>query len=163
MTLSRFLRDYLYISLGGSRYGLPRQMWALFATMALGDLWHGAGLTFVAWGVMHGIGLALGVFWRRAGLTMPRPIGWSMTFLYVLLCWILFRASSFEGASNMFHSLVNLSNLGRQWPQASTLLIACAAFTSIFVPQAWQLTERLKPSRLGAFAVGGLATLALLA
>ena len=71
MTLSRFLRDYLYIPLGGSRRGLAVQLWALFATMALGGLWHGAGLTFVAWGVAHGLGLGAGVLWRRAGLTMP--------------------------------------------------------------------------------------------
>ena len=57
MTLSRFLRDYLYIPLGGNRHGLPRQLWALFATMTLGGLWHGAGLTFVAWGVAHGLAL----------------------------------------------------------------------------------------------------------
>ena len=73
MTLSRFLRDYLYIPLGGSRSGLPTQVWALFATMALGGLWHGAGLNFVAWGAAHGVALAVGVLWRRAGLAMPRP------------------------------------------------------------------------------------------
>ena len=57
MTLSRFLRDYLYIPLGGSRAGLPRQLLALVVTMTLGGLWHGAGLTFVAWGLAHGVGL----------------------------------------------------------------------------------------------------------
>ena len=71
MTLSRFLRDYLYIPLGGSRNGLAVQMFALFATMTLGGLWHGAGLTFVAWGVAHGLGLVAGVLWRRGGLSMP--------------------------------------------------------------------------------------------
>ncbi len=60
MTLSRFLRDYLYIPFGGNRYGLPRQLGALFATMTLGGLWHGAGLTFLAWGALHGAGLGAG-------------------------------------------------------------------------------------------------------
>ena len=55
MTLSRFLRDYLYIAMGGNRKGLAMQVAALFATMTLGGLWHGAGLTFVAWGAAHGL------------------------------------------------------------------------------------------------------------
>ena len=96
MTLSRFLRDYLYIPLGGSKRGLAVQLWALFATMALGGLWHGAGLTFVAWGVAHGVGLGAGVLWRRAGLTMPAWLGWALTFIFVVLAWVPFRAASFD-------------------------------------------------------------------
>ncbi|MFD0937699.1 MBOAT family O-acyltransferase, partial [Methylobacterium trifolii] len=65
MTLSRFLRDYLYIALGGNRRGLALQLGALFATMTLGGLWHGAGLTFLAWGALHGLGLGAGVLGRR--------------------------------------------------------------------------------------------------
>src|SRR3712207_1347483 len=71
MTLSRFLRDYLYIALGGSRRGLAIQLAALTATMTLGGLWHGAGWTFVVWGALHGIGLSVAVLWRKAGYTMP--------------------------------------------------------------------------------------------
>lgn len=163
MTLSRFLRDYLYIPLGGSRHGLPLQIWALFATMALGGLWHGAGLTFVAWGIMHGVGLGAGVLWRRAGMTMPKLLGWPLTFLYVLFCWILFRASSFESAGRMFRSLVYPGELGRAWSDRSITLIVVASFTAIVVPQAWQLADRLRPSRPGAFAVGALAAIAMLA
>jgi len=83
MTLSRFLRDYLYVPLGGSRHGLAVQLFALLATMALGGLWHGAGLTFVAWGVAHGLGLGAGVLWRKAGLRMPELAGWAITFAFV--------------------------------------------------------------------------------
>src|SRR5581483_7927965 len=74
MTLSRFLRDYLYIPLGGNRHGLPRQIAALLITMALGGLWHGAGWTFVIWGILHGIGLAAGVLWRRWFVPISRPM-----------------------------------------------------------------------------------------
>lgn len=163
MTLSRFLRDYLYIPLGGSRHGLPRQVWALFATMALGGLWHGAGLTFIAWGIMHGIGLGAGVLWRRLGLAMPRVIGWLLTFSYVLFCWVLFRATSFRNAGNMFHSMLDPIDRGAAWSSASIYLISAASIAAIIVPQAWQLTDRMKPSRIGAFAVGALAAAALLA
>ncbi len=74
MTLSRFLRDYLYIPLGGNRLGLPVQLGALLVTMTLGGLWHGASLTFVAWGLLHGAGLGAEVLWRRAGLAMPKAL-----------------------------------------------------------------------------------------
>ena len=67
MTLSRFLRDYLYIAMGGNRKGLAIQLGALVTTMTLGGLWHGAGLNFVAWGAAHGLVLGAGVLWRRAG------------------------------------------------------------------------------------------------
>ncbi|MGL4728265.1 MAG: MBOAT family O-acyltransferase, partial [Bosea sp. (in: a-proteobacteria)] len=105
MTLSRFLRDYLYIPLGGSKYGLPIQLWALFATMALGGLWHGASWTFVAWGVAHGLGLCVGVLWRKAGLPMPMVLGWALTFIFVMLCWVLFRAQTFEAAMLIYKGL----------------------------------------------------------
>ena len=99
MTLSRFLRDYLYIPLGGSRHGLPMQVWALFATMALGGLWHGAGLTFVAWGVAHGLALIVGAVLAARRLPMPAALGWLLTFLFVMLCWVLFRAADLRGGA----------------------------------------------------------------
>ena len=71
ITLSRFLRDYLYIPLGGNRFGLPRQIYALMATMILGGLWHGAGWTFVLWGAWHGIGLVGNHLWKKHGLSNP--------------------------------------------------------------------------------------------
>jgi len=101
MTLSRWLRDYLYIPLGGSRLGPGRTYLNLLVTMALGGLWHGAALTFVAWGVFHGAGLAA----ERAlagvarGWRPPPAVGtWLgrlVTFHFVCLGWVLFRAQSF--------------------------------------------------------------------
>ncbi|MHA1113855.1 MAG: MBOAT family O-acyltransferase, partial [Alphaproteobacteria bacterium] len=95
MTLSRFLRDYLYIALGGNRRGRGLQMAFLMATMLLGGLWHGAGWTFVAWGGLHGLGLMVNHVWSRAGLRMPALSGWVLTFLFVMVGWVLFRAESF--------------------------------------------------------------------
>jgi D-alanyl-lipoteichoic acid acyltransferase DltB (MBOAT superfamily) len=80
MTLSRFLRDYLYIPLGGSRFGLPRHLAALLTTMVLGGLWHGAGWPFVLWGAAHGCALAIEALWRRAMPTIPPVAGWGLTF-----------------------------------------------------------------------------------
>jgi alginate O-acetyltransferase complex protein AlgI len=149
MTLSRFLRDYLYIPLGGSRHGLPVQLWALFATMALGGLWHGAGLTFVAWGVAHGIGLGAGLLWRKAGLRMPVLAGWAVTFLFVVLTWVLFRAPSFDAALLVYKGLFGFApvGVGFRW---RTLAIAAAV--AAIGPSAWALAHRMPPWRTLAVA-----------
>lgn len=149
MTLSRFLRDYLYFPLGGSKHGLPLQLWALFATMALGGLWHGASWTFVAWGVAHGIGLGVGVLWRRQGLPMPAPLGWALTFLFVLLCWVLFRAQTFEAAIAIYQGLLGLNGLGTGFKWRS---IAIAAAVALVGPTAWAFVHGVKPYRWVAIA-----------
>jgi D-alanyl-lipoteichoic acid acyltransferase DltB (MBOAT superfamily) len=158
MTLSRFLRDYLYIALGGSRHGLPTQIWALFATMALGGLWHGAGLTFVAWGAAHGVALIVALLWRRAGWPMPPLLGWLLTFVFVALCWVLFRATSFEAALAIYKGLFGLAPLGTGFKWRA--LLPAAAF-AIIGPTAWALVHRLPPARWLAFAAGVLFVLIL--
>ena len=149
MTLSRFLRDYLYVALGGNRHGLVVQLLALFATMALGGLWHGAGWTFVAWGVAHGLGLGLGVLWRRAGLRMPLVVGWLLTFVFVMLTWVLFRAGTFDVALKMFKALFGFAELGRGFKWRS---IAVAALVATIGPTAWAFVHRLPPWRSIAVA-----------
>jgi alginate O-acetyltransferase complex protein AlgI len=158
MTLSRFLRDYLYIALGGSKHGLPRQIWALFATMALGGLWHGAGLTFVAWGAAHGLALIAALLWRRAGWPMPAPLGWFLTFLFVTLCWVLFRATNFEAALAIYKGLFGLAPLGTGFKWRA--LLPAAAF-AIIGPTAWALVHKLPPARWLAVVAGVLFVLIL--
>lgn len=109
MTLSRFLRDYLYIPLGGNRRGEARRHANLIVTMLLGGLWHGAGWTFVIWGAWHGLLLALHSAWSRAlellnirlpaAAAMPmRVAGWALTFLSVVVGWVFFRARDLPSA-----------------------------------------------------------------
>ncbi|MCW5751608.1 MAG: MBOAT family protein [Alphaproteobacteria bacterium] len=106
MTLSRFLRDYVYIGLGGARKGKARRYGNLFVTMLLGGLWHGAAWTFVAWGALHGFYLVVNHAWRYVRARLPvgpvggaeRLAGWLVTFLAVVVGWVLFRATSFESA-----------------------------------------------------------------
>ena len=95
ITLSRWLRDYLYIPLGGSRSGSGRTLCNLFLTFLLGGLWHGAAWTFVLWGAMHGAALAVHRLWRNTGRSLPRLIAWPSTFLFLNLAWIVFRAKDF--------------------------------------------------------------------
>lgn len=96
VTLSHWLRDYLYIPLGGNRRGEARQYANLMITMILGGLWHGANWTFVLWGFLHGSALALVHALRlplqRAGLTVPRWLGFGLTFQFVTFAWVFFRA-----------------------------------------------------------------------
>jgi D-alanyl-lipoteichoic acid acyltransferase DltB (MBOAT superfamily) len=158
MTLSRFLRDYLYIPLGGSRHGLPMQIWALFATMALGGLWHGAGLSFVAWGVAHGVGLGVGVLWRRAGLTMPTWLGWALTFLFVVLCWVPFRATSVDAALRIYEALFGFAPLGGGFKWRTLVVPALIATIG---PTAWTFVHKLPPWRSIAVAFGVVFTIVL--
>ncbi len=111
MTLSRWLRDYLYISLGGNRRGRLLTYRNLILTMVLGGLWHGAALTFIVWGLVHGLGLAIERWWGERQQALQRParamIGqvWFQrffTFHIVCLAWVLFRATSFDKALEIY-------------------------------------------------------------
>jgi len=119
ITLSRFLRDYLYIPLGGNRKGMPRRYLNLMIVMFLGGLWHGAGWTFVAWGTLHGLYLIINSGFQTvrnaAGRKSSGP-GWLgsglsqiVTFTAVVIAWVLFRAESFNGAQNILSGMAGLN------------------------------------------------------
>jgi alginate O-acetyltransferase complex protein AlgI len=112
MTLSRFLRDYLYIPLGGNRRGVMRQAFNVIVTMLLGGLWHGANWTFVAWGGLHGVALALNHVWEGTGLRLPRAFAWLITLLFVMLGWVLFRSPDFATAGDVLLSLGGQHGIG---------------------------------------------------
>jgi alginate O-acetyltransferase complex protein AlgI len=122
MTLSRFLRDYLYIPLGGNRKGPARRHLNLAATMLLGGLWHGAAWSFVAWGALHGLLLALNHAWQDArarlgaapgGLGAPgRIAGVALTFLAVTVAWVFFRAEGLAAALRMLDGMAAVSEAG---------------------------------------------------
>jgi D-alanyl-lipoteichoic acid acyltransferase DltB (MBOAT superfamily) len=122
ITLSRFLRDYLYIPLGGSRKGKARRYINLMTTMVLGGLWHGAGWTFVIWGALHGFYLIINHTWHRIrsvfGLSLDSQrsslgkfLSWVITFLAVIVGWVFFRATSLEGAINMLQGMAGANGI----------------------------------------------------
>lgn len=121
ITLSGFLRDYLYIALGGNRNGKVRRYVNLFLTMLLGGLWHGAGWPFVVWGALHGTYLVINHAWgslRRAVGLKPGTFGIvgmlcarSLTFLAVIIAWVFFRAESFAGATNILASMAGINGI----------------------------------------------------
>jgi D-alanyl-lipoteichoic acid acyltransferase DltB (MBOAT superfamily) len=121
MTLSRFLRDYLYFPLGGNRKGPARRYLNLLITMALGGLWHGAGLTFVAWGVLHGIYLIINHAWHRIRRALGHDLkrstpggrlaGMTLTFVAVVAGWVIFRADSLETARVVLSGMSGLNGM----------------------------------------------------
>jgi D-alanyl-lipoteichoic acid acyltransferase DltB (MBOAT superfamily) len=118
MSLSRFLRDYLYIRLGGNRKGVARRYTNLMVTMLLGGLWHGAGWTFVIWGGLHGLYLLVNHAWIRVtkgqSWADSRPMLWVYhlaTFVAVLIGWVFFRAKSFTVAVSVLKGMVGLNGI----------------------------------------------------
>ena len=122
MTLSRWLRDYLYISLGGSKFGLPRTVFALFMTMLLGGLWHGAAWTFVIWGAFHG-GLLVyehltSKFWPKRP-RLPRWMRVIINFHLVGIAWILFRANGWGQVEHLVSGLFEPGDWQSLWANHS--------------------------------------------
>lgn len=111
ITLSAFLRDYLYIPLGGSRKGEFRRVSNLMLTMLLGGLWHGAGWTYVVWGGMHGLFLGINHIWRKLGISLPKFVGVTVTFLAVVASWVLFRAATFEDALEILQAMGGMKGI----------------------------------------------------
>jgi hypothetical protein len=121
MTLSRFLRDYLYIPLGGSKRGRMRRYVNLMVTMLLGGLWHGAGWTFVVWGALHGFYLIVNHAWHRVrGALLPdlnvehwawRSFAWLLTFVAVVVGWVFFRATDFDSAVRVLQGMAGLNGV----------------------------------------------------
>ncbi|MEA2666682.1 MAG: alginate O-acetyltransferase complex protein AlgI [Candidatus Eremiobacteraeota bacterium] len=136
MTLSRFLREYLYVPLGGNRHGPARRYAALFATMLLGGLWHGAAWTFVVWGGLHGLYLALNHAWEARGKHGPlarvqahrltRWAGYALTMLAVLVGWVFFRAADLPTALGLCAQLAGAAGAAPPDPGAVPVLLQSA-------------------------------------
>lgn len=118
MTLSRFMRDYIYIPLGGNKIGVVGgRRTNLMITMLLGGLWHGAGWNFLFWGGLHGIYLIINNYWRashtgKAAATFKTKFfGWSVTFVAVVFAWVPFRAETMAGTKNMLSGMLGFNGI----------------------------------------------------
>lgn len=147
ISLSSWLRDYLYISLGGNRISKWRTYLNLFITMLLGGLWHGASLNFIFWGAMHGSALAIHKFWNekfKSSLKQnlfSKIIGIIITFHFVCFCWIFFKAESFDAAFSMIHQIV-YDFYPQGWSTFSSnyfsvLMVMLMGFVLHFMPLKW--------------------------
>jgi len=115
MTLSAFIRDYLYIPLGGNRRGPARRFVNLLVVMFLGGLWHGASWTFVFWGLLHGFLMCINLVFRRIfqkiNYTLPSAAAWCLTFFSVSFAWVFFRAESFGRALGICKGMLGLNGV----------------------------------------------------
>lgn len=111
MTLSRYLRDYLYVPLGGNRCGRQRLYFNLMATFVLGGLWHGASWMFIIWGALHGGAIVTHRIWKLSGLSMPHWAGWFCTFMFVNVTWVFFRATSVPDAILILQGMIDFDSI----------------------------------------------------
>jgi alginate O-acetyltransferase complex protein AlgI len=162
ISLSTWLRDYLFIPLGGSRHGLAFTARNLAITMFLGGLWHGAHWTFALWGLYHGILLAAYQLLKRTGV-VPRSafISRGITFIFVAFGWILFRADTLQRARQVFWSAMGGSGFAVPRPPASFVLVLGLACALAFCgPNTWQIS--FKPTRLGALGFAAIFVMCVL-
>ncbi|MBN1461466.1 MAG: MBOAT family protein [Armatimonadetes bacterium] len=175
ITLGAFLRDYLYIPLGGNRRRMPRVMLNLFVTMVIAGVWHGAGWTFVIWGALHGVYLALNALIRRwrGGRPQQRStikafFNWAVTFVLVVVAWVPFRAEDYHSAIRMWRGMtdtISITDFGATHFGATELLVLLAALVlTIFAPSAvrWVREDTGRFSWRPSVAAAGLTVTLLI-
>ncbi len=111
MTLNRFLTQYVYIPLGGSRRSETRVLLNIMFVFFISGFWHGAGWTFIIWGIFHGLGVVTARTWKKTGWSMPNWIAMFVTFVCVNILWVLFRADNLQRAWLIIRSMFNNTNL----------------------------------------------------
>lgn len=165
MSLSSWLKDYLYISLGGNRVGKVRQYINLMLTMLLGGLWHGASLNFVVWGGMHGIALAIDKmrmalikrFWpgKYKMAWLGKLLGVVITFHFVCFCWIFFKANSFHDANVILEQIFTNFNAAAWVPMLNAYGVVFAVmglgYLIHFIPRGYQTWMELFLSKISVF------------
>ncbi|GAA4649909.1 hypothetical protein GCM10023116_21900 [Kistimonas scapharcae] len=129
ITLSRFLRDYIYIPIGGARNGVSRKFVNIFITMLIGGLWHGAGWTFVVWGAIHALYITINHAWRSFlswldfSFSLLKPVNIAVTFIAVIIAWVFFRADSFDASITIVHGMFDLNG----WTGLNGLILNAAS------------------------------------
>jgi len=187
ITLSRFLREYIYIPLGGSRAGEIHTYTNILVTFLLGGLWHGAGWTFVFWGFLHGAALVVQRLWGKTNLRLPRFMAWFVTFNFVNIAWVFFRAENWEDAVKVLRGMFGLTgmvlpaSLGEQLgylgkygvefasladrfqdiPQAAAMVLLFFLLAVLF-RNSMEMMERFRPHLLNSLFIATLAVWAIL-
>lgn len=169
MTLSRFLRDYIYIPLGGNRKGEAVLLRNLMLTFLIGGIWHGAGWTFIFWGLLHGLATVINRLWGFSRFRMNTFLAWFITFNFVNAAWIFFRAVRWEDAIKVLKGMVGLSGWGNPLEMEGidggyvTYIWIIGAFLMIFLLRNTNyLRENFKPTWYKLMIMIALATYAVL-
>ena len=174
MTLSRFLKEYIYIPLGGNRKGEFRIYSNLMATFLIGGIWHGAGWTFLFWGFLHGIAIVIHRAWNKMGFKLNSLLAWFVTFNFINITWVFFRAKEWDDAIKVLKGMFTgalvlppewkeklnfLTNTDVQfgsWLQAisrdeyTIYWVLMGIFVTVVLKNSNELAARFKPSVLTA-------------
>jgi alginate O-acetyltransferase complex protein AlgI len=156
ITLSRFLRDYVYIPLGGNRFGEFRTFRNLLLTFLICGLWHGTGGLFVFWGLLHGTALIIYRLWKKVNFRMNAFMAWVVTFGFVNMSWVFFRATSWENALDVLKGMVGQH--GVKLPASWTTSLALLGNRVIFT-DSW--LDATKGSNESILVVLGLLLIAI--
>lgn len=158
MSLSSFLRDYLYIPLGGNRGGFAKTCATVMTTMLLCGLWHGAGWTFIVWGGAHGLAICVNRLWARSGIAVPRPFAWLLTIFFVVCGWVLFRAETFTVAATFFQSMFWPANfIGAAFDGDDTLYVVTGLAFALLGPTNLALSQHAGALRRSVSIAVGVA------
>lgn len=186
ISLSRFLRDYIYIPLGGSRVADLKLYRNLLLTFLIGGLWHGAAWTFVFWGFLHGAALVVHRVWQKLNLRLNKFLAWLITFNFVNIAWVFFRAGSWDDAIKVLKAMLGLNGvilpeslanmlgfltryqisfggflMEEYLHQAVPVLFICLLLV-LFAKNSLELKHRFKPSPINAVFIAVLAVTAIL-
>ena len=111
ITLSRFLKEYIYIPIGGNKISKYRTYLNLMTVFIIGGIWHGAGWTFILWGFLHGLGIIINRIWKIFDINLSKFISWFITFNFINFSWIFFRANNFGDALNIIKGMIGLNGI----------------------------------------------------
>ena len=111
ITLGRFLKEYIYIPIGGNKIGIYRTYLNLLIVFIIGGIWHGAGWTFIFWGFLHGIGIIINRIWKKFDIKISKYISWFITFNFVNISWIFFRANDLQDALKIIRGMLGLNGI----------------------------------------------------
>ncbi|HOS28895.1 MAG TPA: MBOAT family protein [Deltaproteobacteria bacterium] len=155
ITLSRFLRDYIYIPLGGNRRGEARAYSNILITFLIGGIWHGAGWTFFLWGALHGTASVVQRIWHRLGLRLPKFLAWFITFNFINLAWVFFRAENLRDALEIIKAMfgftvfsggVLFEHISGKQQNFTWLILAVSIATVFFMKNTNSIPERFQPT-----------------
>lgn len=175
ITLGAFMRSYLYIPLGGNKGGIGTQMLAVVATMVIGGIWHGAAWTFVAWGALHALLLAIHKLWIKTGLRITPSVAVAVTLMSVISAWVPFRATSIADSVRILRVMYGLDGIalpalysllsGGNWlPTAANtvfhgheiLWLILGVTWCLKMPNTYELWDKVTPSLRWAAGTGAL-------
>lgn len=160
MTLSRFLKNYIYIPLGGNRLGEFKTYRNLFLTFLIGGIWHGANWTFIMWGMLHGLATCIHRFWKKFNIKMNKYAAIAITFLFINITWVFFRSLSIHRAIYILKSMIGLNGFNHLVInklrfsfengsiKLSIFMVLACVILSFFFKNSMEWAQKFKPNRI---------------